>query len=46
MKEESTKGGREEQRKKDDHKKKDDKGKHSGDQESDTKDKRADERKK
>merc|ERR1712223_135978 len=45
-KEESTKGGREEQRKKEDHKKKDDKGKHGGDQDSDTKDKRADERKK
>merc|ERR1712012_877400 len=45
-KEESTKGGREEQRKKEEHKKKDDKGKHGGDQEPDTKDKRADERKK
>jgi len=45
-KEESTKGGREEQRKKEDHKKKEDKGKHAGDQDSDTKDKRADERKK
>merc|ERR1712013_195713 len=45
-KEESTKGGREEPRKKEDHKKKDDKGKHTGDQESETKDKRAEERKK
>merc|ERR1719495_784497 len=45
-KEESIKGGREEQRKKEDHKKKEDKGKHAGDQESDTKDKKADERKK
>merc|ERR1712013_770277 len=45
-KEESTKGVREEPRKKEDHKKKDDKGKHAGDQESETKDKRAEERKK